>query len=156
MFQENSIETCILSRLTQITSPGWMHETSAQTWCTGKTYREWVEREVGSGWGTHVNPWLFHFNVWQNPLQILKKKVYHSVMLQIFNNRYLKLFKYFDGLINTELCFRHVLKVLVIDILCIIKNLSFFVNRLICKRSFLYKGSYGAFLICFLICWTQL
>ena len=23
----------------------------------------------GSGWGTHVNPWLFHFNVWQNPLQ---------------------------------------------------------------------------------------
>ena len=20
-------------------------------------------REGGSGWGTHVNPWLFHFNV---------------------------------------------------------------------------------------------
>ena len=37
MFQENSIETCILSRVKQITSPGWMHETSAQTWCTGKT-----------------------------------------------------------------------------------------------------------------------
>ena len=29
--------------------------------------------ERGSGWGTHVNPWLFHFNVWQNPLQIKKK-----------------------------------------------------------------------------------
>ena len=28
--------------------------------------------EWGSGWGTHVNPWLFHFNVWQNPLQIKK------------------------------------------------------------------------------------
>ena len=28
----------------------------------------------GSGWGTHVNPWLFHFNVWQNPLQIKIKK----------------------------------------------------------------------------------
>ena len=26
----NSIETSILSRLKQITSPGWMHETSAQ------------------------------------------------------------------------------------------------------------------------------
>ena len=26
--------------------------------------------EGGSGWGTHVNPWLFHFNVWQNSLQI--------------------------------------------------------------------------------------
>ena len=23
--------------LKQITSPGWMHETSAQGWCTGKT-----------------------------------------------------------------------------------------------------------------------
>ena len=27
MFQENSIETCILSIVKQITSPGWMHET---------------------------------------------------------------------------------------------------------------------------------
>ena len=51
MFQENSIETCILSRVTQITSPGWMHETSAQAWCTGKTQRDWVEREVGVGIG---------------------------------------------------------------------------------------------------------
>ena len=37
MFQENSIETYIVSRVKQITSPGWMHETSARTWCTGKT-----------------------------------------------------------------------------------------------------------------------
>ena len=37
MFQENSIETCILSMVKQITSPGWMHETSARTWCAGKT-----------------------------------------------------------------------------------------------------------------------
>ena len=37
IFQENSIKTCILSRVKQITSPGWMHETSARTWCTGKT-----------------------------------------------------------------------------------------------------------------------
>ena len=49
MFQEKSIETCILSRVKQITSPGWMHETIAQTWCTGKTQRERVEREVGGG-----------------------------------------------------------------------------------------------------------
>ena len=47
MFQENSIKTCILSRVKQITSPGWMHETSAQTWCTGKTQRDQEEREVG-------------------------------------------------------------------------------------------------------------
>ena len=31
--------------------------------------------EGGSGWGTHVNPWLFHFNVWQNPLKEKKKKI---------------------------------------------------------------------------------
>ena len=37
MFQENSIETCILPRVKQIASPGSMHETSAQAWCTGKT-----------------------------------------------------------------------------------------------------------------------
>ena len=37
MFQENSIETCILSRVKEITSPGWMHERSARTWRTGKT-----------------------------------------------------------------------------------------------------------------------
>ena len=30
MFRENSIETCILSKVKQITSPGWMHETSAR------------------------------------------------------------------------------------------------------------------------------
>ena len=35
MFQENSMETCILSMVKQITSPGWMHETSARAWCTG-------------------------------------------------------------------------------------------------------------------------
>ena len=51
MFQENSIETCILSRMKQITSPGWMHETSARIWCTGKTQRDRVEREAGGGIG---------------------------------------------------------------------------------------------------------
>ena len=51
MFGENSIETCILSIMKQITSPGWMHETSAWAWCTGKTQRDWVEREVGRGIG---------------------------------------------------------------------------------------------------------
>ena len=49
MFRETSIKTCILSRVKQITSPGWMHETSARAWCTGKTQRDWVEREVGRG-----------------------------------------------------------------------------------------------------------
>ena len=51
MFRENSIKACILSRVKQITSPGWMHETSAQAWCTGKTQKDQVEREVGGGIG---------------------------------------------------------------------------------------------------------
>ena len=74
MFQENSIKACILSRVKQITSPGWMHETSVQGWCSGKTQRVGMERgqEGGSEWGTHVNPWLIHVNVWQTPLQYCK------------------------------------------------------------------------------------
>ena len=51
MFRENSIEACILSIVKQITSPGWIHETSARACCAGKTQRNWVEREVGGGIG---------------------------------------------------------------------------------------------------------
>ena len=51
MFWENSIETCILSRVKQITSPGWMHETSAQGWCTGKTLWDGMGWEVGGAIG---------------------------------------------------------------------------------------------------------
>ena len=49
MFRKNSIETSILSRLKQITSPGLMHEPSAQGWGTGKTQRDGMGREVGGG-----------------------------------------------------------------------------------------------------------
>ena len=49
MFRENSIETGILSMMKQTTSPGWVHETSAWAWCTGKTQRDRMEREVGEG-----------------------------------------------------------------------------------------------------------
>ena len=54
-----------ISIVKQITSPGWMHETSARAWCTGKTQRNLVEREVGGGigMGIHVTPWLIHVNV---------------------------------------------------------------------------------------------
>ena len=49
MIWENSIETCILSSVKQIARPGWMHETSAQGWCTGKTQKDGMGREVGRG-----------------------------------------------------------------------------------------------------------
>ena len=48
--------------------------------------------ERGLGWGTHVNPWLIHFNVWQNPLQWKKEScinnfgvIYWSKMLILWN-----------------------------------------------------------------------
>ena len=48
--------------------------------------------EGGSGWGTHVNPWLFHFNVWQNSLQIKKKKEY---MVCVCEYIYIHIYSYY-------------------------------------------------------------
>ena len=75
MFQENSIETCILSRVKLITSPGWMHETSAWTWCTGKTQRDRVEREVGGGigMGNTCKPMAVSFQCMTKSTAIKKK-----------------------------------------------------------------------------------
>ena len=72
--ERTALKQSILSRVKQIVSPGWMHETGAQGWCTGKTQRDGMGREVegGSGWGTHVHPWLIHVSVWQKPLQYFK------------------------------------------------------------------------------------
>ena len=55
MFWENCIEKSILSRVKQITSPGWMHETSAQDWGTGKTQRDGME---GGGRGDRVGEYM--------------------------------------------------------------------------------------------------
>ena len=49
MFRENSTETCILSRVKQITSPGWMHDKSARAWCPGKPQWDGVGSKAG-GW----------------------------------------------------------------------------------------------------------
>ena len=42
--------------------------------CSGLVH--WEDPEGGGrgdwDWGTHVNPWLIHVNVWQNPLQYCK------------------------------------------------------------------------------------
>ena len=37
--------------------------------------------ERGSGWGTHVHPWLINVNVWQKPLQYFKVIQFSSVHL---------------------------------------------------------------------------
>ena len=46
-----------------------------QSQCIGTMPRDEMGREVGgdgSGWGTHVYPWLIHVTVWQKPLQYCK------------------------------------------------------------------------------------
>ena len=53
--------SCILSSVKQITSPGGMHETSAQAW---KDPEESGGEGDGRGdRGIHVIPWLIHVNV---------------------------------------------------------------------------------------------
>ena len=38
------------------------------------TQRDGMEREEGSGWGTHVNLWRIHFDIRQNQYNIVKLK----------------------------------------------------------------------------------
>ena len=47
------------------------------------TLRDGIARDVGggSGWGTHVHPWLIHVKVWQKPPQYYKVI---SLQLKIF------------------------------------------------------------------------
>ena len=61
----------------------WWNRSPAQVGCMrqvlGAGARGWLRgmgwrgrQEGGSGWGTHVNPWLIDVNVWKNPLQYCK------------------------------------------------------------------------------------
>ena len=51
-------------------------------------------REGGLGWGTHVNPWLIHVNVLQNPLQYFK--VISLQLIKINEKKKKKLWHTFD------------------------------------------------------------
>ena len=75
MIWENGIETCILSYVKRIASPGSMHDTG----CSGLVHWDdpegWDGEECGtggSGWGTYVHSWRIHVNVWQNQYNIVK------------------------------------------------------------------------------------
>ena len=74
MIQENGIETCIISYMKRVASPGSMHDTG----CLGLVHWDDPEggqgREEGSGWGTHVYLWLIHVDIWQNQYNIVKLK----------------------------------------------------------------------------------
>ena len=65
MIWENDIETCIISYMKRITSPGVMQDTG----CLGLVH--WDDPEGwygeggggGSGWGTRVHLWWIHVDV---------------------------------------------------------------------------------------------
>ena len=46
--------------------------------------------EGGSGWGIHVNPWLIHVSVWQNPLQYSKVISLQLIKINEKNNNKIK------------------------------------------------------------------
>ena len=54
-----------------MTSPSSMHETGHFKLMNWDNPEGWDE-EGGSGWGTHVHPWLIYVNVWQKPPQYCK------------------------------------------------------------------------------------
>ena len=83
-------------KVKQITGPGWMHETSARTWCSGRTWRERVGREVGGRIGMGKTCKLkdvsfqcmtkFTTNKKNNKIKFKKKKKEgkHPIQLQPF------------------------------------------------------------------------
>ena len=74
MIWEHGIQTCIVSYVKQITSPGSLHDTG----CLGLVH--WDDPEGGdgegsqrghSGWGTRVHLWQIHVGV-AKPIQYCK------------------------------------------------------------------------------------
>ena len=76
MIWENGIETCIISHMKQISSPGLMHDTG----CLGLVHWDDPEGWYGEGgWrgfriGNTCTPVVYHVDVWQNQYNIVKLK----------------------------------------------------------------------------------
>ena len=75
MIWENGIETCVISYVKRIASPGSMHDTG----CSGLVHwndpEGWYGEGGGrrsSGWGTRVHLWRIHVDEWQNHYSIVK------------------------------------------------------------------------------------
>ena len=122
MFWENSIETSILSRspaqvgcMRQVLRAGALGRPRGEGW-GGR-------RAGGSGWGTHVNPWLIHVSVWQKllpyckviSLQLIKingKKIKYfcgSLDIFYFSNKLLKEYSFIWKIMKSigHFCWKH-------------------------------------------------
>ena len=74
---ENGIETCKISCMKRVASPGSMHDTG----CLGLVHWEDPEGWNGEGGGRRVQDgehvytwWWIHVNIWQNQYNIVKLK----------------------------------------------------------------------------------
>ena len=72
---ENGTETCIISYMKRIASPGSMQDAG----CLGLVHWDDPERwygkgggRRGSGLGTHLHLWWIHVDVWQNQYNIAR------------------------------------------------------------------------------------
>ena len=76
MIWENGIETCELSYVKRIASPGSMHDTGARGWCTGMTQRDRMGRQVGGGFrmGNTCTPMADSSQCMAKPIQYCKVK----------------------------------------------------------------------------------
>ena len=62
-------------------------------------------QEGGSEWGTYVNPWLIHVNVWQKPLQYCKVISLQLIKINEKNRiKYLKVSIHFPKEILLKTC----------------------------------------------------
>ena len=75
MIWENVTETCIISYMKRVASPGLMHDIG----CLGLVHWDdpvgWY-REAGGkrGWETCVHLWQIHVDIWQNQYNIVNFK----------------------------------------------------------------------------------
>ena len=71
---ENGIETCILSCMKQVASPGLMQDTGCFRLVHWDDPEGWYGEGRGRGVqdGERVHPWLIHVDVWQKPPQYCK------------------------------------------------------------------------------------
>ena len=76
MIWENGIETCKLSYVKRIASPGLVLIQDAQGWCTGMTQRDGMGREVGRGFrmGNTCTPMVDSSQSMAEPIQCCKVK----------------------------------------------------------------------------------
>ena len=76
MIWENGTETCKLSYVKQITSPGSKTDTGCLGWCTGMTQRDGMGRELGMGFRMQdtCTPMVDSSQCMAKPIQCCKVK----------------------------------------------------------------------------------